>query len=95
MKSQVLAAAVVLFLAAQPVWSAPGGKKGAKHERERARDSASGPAAGFTPQDAAEAARRETGGRVLDVKPGNGGYRVKVLTPKGEVRYVPVDRGRR
>jgi hypothetical protein len=33
-------------------------------------------------------ARRQTGGRVLAVTASDGGYRVKVLTPKGEVRYV-------
>jgi hypothetical protein len=33
-------------------------------------------------------ARRQTGGRVLAVTAGDGGYRVKVLTPQGEVRYV-------
>jgi hypothetical protein len=33
-------------------------------------------------------ARRQTGGRVLAVTPSNDGYRVKVLTPNGEVRYV-------
>ena len=50
---------------------------------------------GMTAAQAAEAARRRTGGRVLTVKPSKKGYRVKVLTPKGEVRYVPVDGGRR
>lgn len=38
---------------------------------------------------AEDAARRQTGGgRVLSVKPADGGYQVKVLTPSGEVRYV-------
>jgi hypothetical protein len=44
---------------------------------------------------AAERARRDTGGRVLSVKPspqqGEGDYRVKILTPQGEVRYMNVD----
>ena len=37
---------------------------------------------------ASEIARRQTGGRVLAVTPKDGGYRVKVLTPSGEVRQV-------
>lgn len=53
--------------------------------------------------EAAERARRDTGGRVLSIqeKPREDrkGYRVKILTPEGEVRYYDVDpnngRGRR
>jgi hypothetical protein len=59
-----------------------GGRGGGRPERAQ-RD-------GFSPGQAAETARRETGGRVLTVKPDKGGYRVKVLTPRGDVRYVPV-----
>ncbi|MGB5834959.1 MAG: hypothetical protein WBG92_23650, partial [Thiohalocapsa sp.] len=66
-----------------PAWCAPGGKAGGKAHREKAKD--------FTPKEAAQTARRQTGGRVLNIKPGNGGYRVKVLTPNGDVSYVPVD----
>lgn len=43
---------------------------------------------------AAERARRDTGGRVLSVRPPQqdaGDYRVKILTPQGEVRYMNVD----
>ena len=45
---------------------------------------------------AAERARRDTGGgRVLSVRPppqqDAGDYRVKILTPQGEVRYLNVD----
>jgi hypothetical protein len=44
---------------------------------------------------AAERAKRDTGGRVLSVRPppqeDNGDYRVKILTPQGEVRYLNVD----
>ncbi|MFZ0788785.1 MAG: hypothetical protein WAM94_04080 [Chromatiaceae bacterium] len=47
-----------------------------------------GQSRGLTPAQAGEAARRQTGGRVLAVTASDGGYRVKVLTPKGEVRYV-------
>ena len=38
--------------------------------------------------EAAEEARRQTGGRVLSVERGNGGWQVRVLTPAGEVRVV-------
>ena len=41
---------------------------------------------------AAAAARRATGGRVLDVRPADGSYRVRVLTPNGTVRSLRVDR---
>jgi len=47
-----------------------------------------GQSRGITPAQAGEMARRQTGGRVLAVTAGDGGYRVKVLTPQGEVRYV-------
>lgn len=45
---------------------------------------------------AAERARRDTGGgRVLSVRPppqqDAGDYRVKILTPQGEVRYMNID----
>jgi len=42
----------------------------------------------MTAAEAGAAARRQTGGRVLAIKPADGGYRVKVLTPAGEVRQV-------
>ena len=42
----------------------------------------------MSPDKAGEIARRQTGGRVLAVKPAKGGYQVKVLTPDGQVRYV-------
>ena len=43
---------------------------------------------GMSSGQAGEIARRQTGGRVLAVTPKDGGYRVKVLTPSGEVRQV-------
>lgn len=51
---------------------------------------------GKSPRDeAAERARRDTGGRVLSIKErprdDREGYRVKILTPEGEVRYYDVD----
>jgi hypothetical protein len=48
----------------------------------------------ISPGQAAEIARRQTGGRVLSVEHGRRGYRVKVLTPSGEIRYVSVPAGR-
>jgi hypothetical protein len=49
---------------------------------------------GITAGEAAERVRKDTGGRVLSVEDGGNGYRVRVLTPKGEVRVVSVPRGR-
>ena len=47
--------------------------------------------------EAAQVAQRETGGRVLSVERVDAGgramWRVKVLTPRGEVRVVMVDAG--
>ncbi|EGV30022.1 hypothetical protein ThidrDRAFT_2943 [Thiorhodococcus drewsii AZ1] len=48
----------------------------------------SGQGGQMSPDRAGEIARRQTGGRVLAVQSANGGYRVKVLTPDGQVRYV-------
>jgi hypothetical protein len=41
-----------------------------------------------SPSEAADEARRRTGGQVLSVRKSRGGYEVKVLTPSGEVRMV-------
>ena len=43
-----------------------------------------------TSAEAAEQARRQTGGKVLSVSRSRGGYQVKVLTPKGEIRVVHI-----
>ena len=60
-----------------------GGKKGAgKPDGKQAQ--------GISSAQAAQIARKKTGGRVLAVKPASKGYRVKVLTPGGEVRYIKV-----
>ena len=61
-----------------------GGKGGKTPSNEQSR--------GISSARAAEIARKKTGGRVLAVKPSSKGYRVKVLTPSGEVRYVKVPR---
>jgi uncharacterized membrane protein YkoI len=42
-------------------------------------------------QQAIAIVQRETGGRVLDARDQGQQYRIKVLTPKGEVRIVYVD----
>ena len=51
---------------------------------------------GLSSSEAAAIVREETGGRVLGVKSekrdGTRIYRVKVLLPKGRVRYYAVDR---
>ncbi len=55
-----------------------------------------GLAQGLSSGEAAAIVREETGGRVLGVKSekrnGSRVYRVKVLLPKGRVRYYEVDR---
>ncbi|MCG6896105.1 MAG: hypothetical protein LJE61_13660 [Thiocapsa sp.] len=67
---------LILVVSIPTTWAAPG----------RGGDSRQGQQ--MTPAQAEETARRKTGGRVLAIKPANGGYQVKVLTPAGEVRYV-------
>ena len=44
---------------------------------------------------AAEQARRQTGGKVLSVQETDGGWEVKVLTASGEVRSVFIPAGER
>ena len=42
-------------------------------------------------RDAINRVRQQTGGRVLDAQDQGSHYRIKVLTPKGEVRIFRVD----
>jgi uncharacterized membrane protein YkoI len=42
-------------------------------------------------EQAIRTVQRATGGRVLDAREAPGGYRIKVLTRRGEVRVVHVD----
>lgn len=42
-------------------------------------------------RDAVNRVRQQTGGRVLDAKDQGTHYRIKVLTPQGEVRIYRVD----
>lgn len=48
-------------------------------------------AARLTLEQAVDRVQRTTGGRVLDARDAGGVYRVKVLTPRGEVLVVLVD----
>jgi hypothetical protein len=80
----LLMATLIALSLAQPVWGA-NGPKGRGNER----------GGGMSSSQAAEIAQRQTGGRVLSVKESSGGYRVKVLTPSGEVRDVFVPGGGR
>jgi len=45
----------------------------------------------ITLEQAIQSVQRATGGRVLDAREVRGGYRIKVLTPRGEMRVVYVD----
>jgi len=79
MQLKRLLLACFLLLAA-PAWADRGRGGGDTQQGGQSR--------GLTPAQAGETARRQTGGRVLAVTASDGGYRVKVLTPDGEVRYV-------
>ena len=85
-KLRIVIVSILVLLAAQAVQA---------DDKRRDRDRNSGGRSDFGANQAAESARRQTGGRVLNVKPGDDGFRVKVLTPDGEVRYVPVDKPKR
>jgi hypothetical protein len=84
----LLITALLLALAAHPAWSekGPRGKGGDRRNVGEAR--------GTTAAEAAQSARRQTGGRVLDVRESAEGFRVKVLTPDGEIRSILIP-GRR
>ncbi len=45
----------------------------------------------MTLEQAVDRVQQSTGGRVLDARDAGGVYRIKVLTPRGEVRIVLVD----
>ena len=49
--------------------------------------------AASSPAQAAELAKRQTGGKVLSVRETDGGWEVKVLTASGEVQsvFIPVN----
>lgn len=75
MRTHTLAlSALILSALLQPAWAGRGGQGNGGGQ--------------VSPGQASEIAARQTGGRVLAVQPADGGYRVKVLTPNGQVRYV-------
>jgi hypothetical protein len=82
--NRLVIAILLLLMASQPVL---GQRDGDDRGKGRGRE-------GITAGEAAERVRKDTGGRVLSVEDGGNGYRVRVLTPKGEVRVVSVPRGR-
>jgi hypothetical protein len=90
--SWILIAFLPLAIGAQPAAAGRGGGNGDKGKHGGGRPDR-GQAQGLSSAQAAEVARKRSGGRVLSVKPAPGGYRVKVLTPAGEVRNVQI-RGR-
>jgi len=63
------------------------GTRGSRAERQGRND--------FSASQAADVARKRTGGRVLAVKAVRDGYQVRMLTPGGEVRNVFVSGGDR
>lgn len=85
--NRLVIAILLLLLAVQPVLGQGRGRDGDDRGKGRGRE-------GITAGEAAERVRKDTGGRVLSVEDGGNGYRVRVLTPKGEVRVVPVPGGR-
>lgn len=90
---------IVVILLAAAALALPASSQGKDKDRGRGRAErapASGQAGGgsMSAGQAAEIARRQTGGRVLSVQGQSNGFRVKVLTPAGEVRYLSVPAGR-
>lgn len=89
MRYRISSLAVVLVLApAGAAWSDRGDRD--SDSRGRGGDRRSSEGRQSSESRASERARKETGGRVLGVSPKKDGYRVKILTPKGEVRSIQV-----
>lgn len=84
--NRLVIALLLLLMAFQPVLGQSRGRDGDDRGKGRGRE-------GITAGEAAERVRKETGGRVLSVEGGGNGYRVRVLTPKGEVQVVRVPAG--
>jgi hypothetical protein len=89
MRYRILALSVLLALA--PLGGAWADRGGRGHDsRGKGGDRGWGEGRQSSESRASERARQQTGGRVLGVSPSNEGYRVKILTPKGEVRNIQV-----
>jgi len=89
MRYRILALAVLLAVA--PLGGAWADRGGRNHDsRGGGGDRRWGEGRGSSESRASERARQQTGGRVLGVSPSKEGYRVKILTPKGEVRNIQV-----
>jgi len=89
MRYRLLAFSVLLALA--PLGGAWADRGGRNHDsRGGGGDRRWGEGRGSSESRASERARQQTGGRVLGVSPSKEGYRVKILTPKGEVRNIQV-----
>jgi hypothetical protein len=89
MRYPILALAVLLAIAPLGgAWADRGGRD--SDSRGKGGDRRSGEGRQSSESRASQRARQQTGGRVLGVSPSNDGYRVKILTPKGEVRSIQV-----
>jgi len=89
MDHRILALAVLMALAPLGgAWADRGGRD--SDSRGRGGDRRWSEGRQSSEARAGQRARQQTGGRVLGVSPSNEGYRVKILTPKGEVRSIQV-----
>ena len=89
MRFRVLLVAVLVVLV--PIGTAWGDRGGRDPDsRGKGGDRRSSEGRQSSESRASERARQETGGRVLGVSPSDQGYRVKILTPRGEVRSIQV-----
>lgn len=85
MRYRILLLCLLVALApVGPAWGDRGGRD--NDSRGQGGDRRSSEGRQSPESRASERARRDTGGRVLGVSPSDEGYRVKILTPKGEVR---------
>lgn len=93
-KSPVMKSLVpIVALAALALLPGPAAADRDRWARDEARDYAphSTRDARVSLEEAIRTVQRATGGRVLDAREVRGGYRIKVLTRRGEVRVVHVD----
>jgi hypothetical protein len=89
MRYRLLALAVLLAVAPLGgAWAERGGRNA--DSRGKGGNGRWGEGRQSSESRASQQARQQTGGRVLGVSPSKDGYRVKILTPKGEVRSIQV-----